>query len=770
MKKYLFQVILASVIGFSFLNQKAEANFSPLLDPKQIANFSEICYDASSIANIIMLFQTKMTVFAASSPGGQVSSALFSLAQYAQGFQDVCRLVIAIGTAKDTNGILRAAKVANSLTNRSLETYIDLYEDTTSFNDFLTGLKDDGGKGSRKQKLLNVANYNRALNFAFKWLPLDGIDANRVAQKKSKQLARAAMLDDMTNTIFGCRVPVVQLDKDSVRTPDGQVKSSEIQRNTVRQQRASLALNKSSAALPKIVTSLQGMIAEVSNTPEELRGALAVLNRFVREGTFVSVGYVPPASGSKLTNGEIGIRENKYAALQPEENPEQGIIPLKKRPKTEQVEDGSGVFYENKGTVDFAQCSKQQTTQSEKWLFLNPDIIADRFIKGEWIADSVRVCPAGERASLTNMKISSLSVTRDEELINRAVERAGKTLEDNCKAEDTNQILKDFQGTNSFRNENSGTNFYAPPNKCRTTESDLDNLTPLDGGSLATEIDTMADYMEYYNRAFSSFIKAEYSLALSENPISQGLNRSQRSLSGAMRSSDGSYGSQSRWQRNSGNEVSSEQMRFVNKWRNVSLCQLPSYLIRKYPDAKQLVEEPSTSPEEFAGLIRKCQLDERKVENNDQIFEDFFFALVDELFSLQNAKAEILAIDLRMGAFKPNAPQKPLGCYENSTAADITMAAAKTQILAVETMTELNEKIEELVELNIEQKRKNEEEAKRIEEVQMINLGKFRESRLRREVDSQDVLSNPNFNYGTIAPPVESSKSRDQKYGIEMFE
>ena len=753
-------------------SRSARADFTPLASPGTVANWASFCNDLNSVIQIITLFNQQVTLGGASSAAAPVTGGLIALAEQGQTISRICSLVIAAATAKDINGVLRAAQILNTLTYNSLEDQIDHFEAAMSFYDFATNLRDS--HQTSKQKALNVNNWSRVLNYSFATFNLDGIDARRKIVENTLRLDQAQGLEEMTDAVYGCRKAIAPLKSGEALLPDGPTKKATIDNLAKTMDKYGKIRDSAAGHVEKIQKILLKMLAEVSQ-PKELSNAAALVDTFTRKAFWVSVGYIPPTD-KKLEDGTTAVVPSPYQKYAPPNGsqPAGSAAAFPPRPASEIKKDTSNVFYKSKGTIlsGFCDISQQPTYQMELWAAANIDVLADRFIRGSTIADAVQACPLlGEAAALYSTPIAAFHPPLKENVIAKPAE-VSDAVEENCKLTNVKNLYKDLKDLKSLGNDPGfgGVDSYSQTN-CRPTATQEIRNTPITWEE-NENIQNFDQFVTYYNDKFNAYIDQNYALILSENAVFRGVQYAAGSFSKLAAGERDDIGTRNTWNANNGNQENPEQLRFFNAWRTYSLCSIPSYLARKYPDKKDLITNLG-KPENntaFDTLVLTCRADERKTASNKDIFRDMFVnGLAAELQILAQAKAEIFKADLKLGSFKSGSRRKPATCIEDSRPQDVNKVIAMAAIQNAETSQKLVDAMEAMNEQNRLNKAKAEAYAAEAEQRYLANITEIRAQQAREANMTADPMNNAAYSWGDIGPSMPQLSTRERVFGQESL-
>ena len=658
---------LTSVLaGFSAPEARSQGVF-PSLD-----SFQTLCYDTQAVGQIMLLYQSVIAGPAVVNPVGAAAPATglqFAASYMANTIPRICSLVVAVASAKDTEGVLRAARVANNVLDLQLDTALSIYDDTTSIYSFLARLAP--ATENSKEKLLNVNNHRRMLNFASrqvfpmvkKWSGSE-LSQQKVVRDINQARARAAQANTLRQQLAGCREPLKSSQPKAGRIEINGREYSFAKFNNLSSAQGKQAEKErlATAKARKFRSSILRMLEKVVRHPYEFVSAQTVLDRLFRSGYWVSVEY-RRANSTELTPPIIDTRGGVGNEI-------------------EIVEDRSKQEYVTQQGFSGAACSNEEGTRWQAWIMSNSNIINDKFIDPSFIADSVAVCP--QAFDLNNLELESIvSVTDDKWLATKAAE-ASQAQEKKCKFNTAAGVLGSLNNLRSLGGARGGLGadrrgLIDPGPLCPPSKPS--SIPPEGYVQDYRDLRTVADFIDYYNRAFALYIEAKTGVSVKENAVSRGgrsLARGINSLFGKERSTDGG-------------RFSSEQLGIISRWRSVTRCDNYKTLEDRYGKTfTDIYSNESTATQSdtargfaLAELIDRCRREESRPENNGVIFRDMFNGMFTELKTAAEAEREIVKFELEFGSYK-NTTFSDKGCSEPLKPMDLSRIGVGLQALKLE--------------------------------------------------------------------------------------
>ena len=764
---YFLALLVSGVLP---VTSRARADFAPLLNPNQVANLSEFCNDYQSVSQIILLFNSSVTLAAIGSPTAPVTAALMAVANKGDSVAKVCAVTLAAGTASNTAGALRATKIANQLYGLGLENQIRLFEDTTSMYDFATNLKNSNAP--LKEKLLNVNNYSRVLGYAFRNFPLDSIDARIEAQRLTKTSEQSLRLAEINEVLNGCRKAISPLQPGQVMLGGVVVGADILNKLTAQLQQNDIAQQRAAQQIALLARQVLKMLSSVITDPAEMRSAGAIVDSFIQKAFWVSVNYTPPPPGSPKMPGQVVVLPNEASQLQAPNTPAAqaaGVsaptnIGAQNRQKTITVEDKSQIFYTNPGLATYGVCNNPKATQMEYWMGSHTDALTDPFIKGEWIAAGVYICPlGGDQVALSSSPITAFTPVVSQKKLDKAVDKAAEAYNENCHAKSLQTLYANLSNLDGLHPNLAG-GLRSETEECpKLNQAQRDNLTPLEATTETLgNIRTMADFVKHYNDEFNNYINDHYDFTISESPLANTIRSQAAAVSNAL-ANDTGYTSSNANDPTDGLRMNPDQVNFIQNWRpdGIGICDIPATLKRRYgndgngvpPSTNDIISDPGKYDVQYKDLVRRCVQESKSSDSDQDIFQTMFTALIDQLQILTQAKAEILKVDLYSGAFRSNGTRKPQGCYETAKPADIALANAKSSALIIESIQDLKQIVSDM---NRATEQREKDAADRAEQMAATWLTAESTRARTEQIQAVGALnrlgSNEVFNYGAFAP------------------
>ena len=665
--------------------QRAKADFTPLGSASSVTQLREICDDIQSVVAIVQFYQDAFTVTAARDTQS-VSGITYSLAQRADMIPKICSLVMAVLTAKNTEGILRAARLANRLTSAGLDTQIDFAEDSISMFDFLSRLTKVQDNRDLKQKLLNVNNHARIVNYMQRY-NLFG-DGTEGAIRESVAIDRQKKMEEITTQLFeGCRKIIGKpVDPSKLQTPDGEVPFFTAQglltKSVEAVEEQSLALKD----IEKTQAAINKMLTKVIMEPDELESSSFILSKFVREGYWLSVGFIPPRNFSK-SEPVVEFVPEPYAANRPPDS-------VSKKLPIREERDMKDVFYNDQGSFDGAQCLRKNKSkyQAEAWLVSNVNWLTDPFLKGLSISKAVDVCPTSPDEALDGLQVSMIAPEiKDSGLAQSLATQAAKDFSEHCQKTDQAELAKKLEKLKALGDDDPAfSGLRVQVDNCKPTFEDDVRLKPITYVNIES-IKNMRDWMNHYSKQFSHWIETKYQLSLAENNVSSGVRNYVADPINKLFSGFYPNSRKSAWDPLAAQRLSPEQTRFYQDWRRFSFCTLPSTIKRRYPEKAELLKSMKNDSQEYLAIVKQCEFDESQPSANDTIFEDFMYGLIDSIERYHKARAVVLKTDLRVGAYKKGANLKnKRACDETLKPMDIATIQAKSNVFLFEEIADLH--------------------------------------------------------------------------------
>lgn len=755
-------LVLAGIAPLSTLpivpSPEARADFQQLGDASSVANLRELCDDIQAVTTIVRFYRKAFKISAARDTT-TFSGITASLVEEADYIPKMCTLIMAVLTARNTEGILRAARIASRIAGLGLENEIDFAEESIGMYDFASRLTKIKDNRDLKQKLLNVNNHARIVNFMQRWgLAGDGTEG---AKREAAAMDRQSKMVEITTKLFeGCRRPIFKpTDPSMVPTPDGEL--SPIQALLLFDKTDEAVKRRDGALVDanKAHETLNHMLAQIISDPTELESASYILAKFRREAFWLSVGYIPPTGDAKTAP------KSKFI---PNEHAEYGAGE-KIRELDHEEFDMTGVFYEDQGTSDASQCFRKNKDkyQAEAWLMNNTTVLIDRYIKSKEIAQAVEVCPGSPEEAIDGVNVDMVAPKNKDPGLAEAVAKINsKRVEDNCQKLDVAEHMKRLRKLKSLGDEPLETaELRVQQNDCKPTLEDEIRLTPItyvDNES----IKNMRDFMTYYNDKFAYWVETQYHMAIKENPVSNSLRNFVADPINEFMAGIFPNSKRSKWDPNDAKRLSDEQRKFYSDWRQFSFCSLPRTLEKRYPDEFETASKNmKDDPEALTSLIRKCKFDENQPAANDRIFEDFFRGMLASMEVFEKSRQTIMQTDLIMGAYRTGANLKnKKGCLEPLMPTDINMAMAKSVTVLFEEIADAHAFQREVQLKSDEEKAQAKEAAAQIQRIWAVTANMKKTTEAKSLLYRYDLNNGDNADYQGMMPSLIEQRVKEKRF------
>jgi hypothetical protein len=686
--KIFIKKITASLTAFffytSFLlipSHQARADFKPLADPNSVAAFQALCEDMGLVINLTRTYR-KLFKITSEANTQTVSGLAAYLADESDYIPKMCSLIMAVATASNTAGVLRAARIANQVAKLGLVNELDAIEDTIDIADFVQNLSKVKDSKDLKYKILNANNHARIIRYLQTWGGLtDGSDG--VAEMGAALDAQGQM-ENLAGQLFsGCKVPLKknQAPSNDIFDADGKKLSPQALRTI--ENKKTKALEVASEALAESNAAhklLNKMIAAVAVSPEELRSDSYMVNKFRTEAIWLSFGFLPPQSTNKV-GVDVVIQDCPKDEFRDTPRVKNGKLVICKQTSDKNA------YYANQGSIDGAQCSrdKKKEYDATAWMVKNMVILADRYYNYQSLSAALNVCPyGGVEAALGEFTIGGLKPEKNEDLAEKLKEANLRTLEENCQKKDRDEQFKQLGKLGPIGTDQWSYNVDSTEIKCKPTRQQrADSAETVYVKN--KNINNMRDLIKVYSERFEKFADYKYALHLTENPVSKGfryvVGNLERGLADLSSSS-----SISGWDDQAGLRTTSNQLDLIRSWKQFSSCHRPSTLKRRYPDEykKTYITDKDGQvrgvQRELNILLDKCLIDDVK-NPSGKIFEETFYAMMDATERYFNAQKSALEVDLRMGRYRGNYSDKDkVVCEQALNITDINLATAQATI------------------------------------------------------------------------------------------
>lgn len=661
---------------------------------QRIQELAVVCNFVDRISAVMTVLNQSAAIMA--------NGAAVSITATANVIPTVCNMVMAILSAKNLDGVLRAARMANRMAQTGHETSLDFIEDSV---DLAISLDEFGkSKASFVDKALNAGMYAKVLNYSFDYTSLQrasslnretGVVANRQTQ----------LIDDMkTNntctelTAVGKAEAASKAKKRKGETefPNGLIlKDEAVARHAKIQQKALAVINGGIDDKIKIMGhALMGMIQLVENRGTD---ALEVSGGIIRrildsESPYPAVGYnfEPVTAVLSEADGETRFEANdfcdKHDAVSDTSTPSaKAESEAARKHKCEafkkKIDMSHAVFSTSpKGivlTTTACNINNKKLYKLANFEAANVSNLANPHYDPLIVSSTAQVCGspnmdavqidallAGvERAPSTDDDGKTISPTiySDQD----AAADTKKQTEDmvnTCVSGASEAALKRFNSIQGF-GPSADNAFEAdwkqqvgcqPRNAEETarTKGDLDKVSYQ---QFSKNFSTVGMWRKYYNEEINSYISRKY-----KGIADTGLARAIRGVrpEDALAPADTSYGQSNKWNntQDTWNNPTSHVRALKSELGLISLCSLPSTLKRLNRDneynMKTINGEGEHAKEDLLKLIASCR---NTTEGQVDQFVDIFNRYIEEIGALKMEQAEarqnLFATDVIFGAY-----------------------------------------------------------------------------------------------------------------------
>ena len=735
-----------------------------------------------------------------------LTSGPLAIIAEAESIPQMCQLAMAILSAKNLDGVLRAGRMANRMYVKSDTAMFDFIEDSV---DLAVSLDEFGkSKDSNIDKALNAGMYAKVLNYAFDYTPLEKA-STRAKESAAVSSRQTQLIADMklNNTCLALSTSAkeeaakkAEARKGFVDLPNGlDMKEEEAKRLFGRQEKATATLNGAGVERMKILgASLMTMIQRV-----ETRGAdaLEVSGEIIRrlidaEQPYPAVGYNFAWVTTKLkkTDGDITQEENDFcnkAAKDPTDAAGQKDSETERKRKCQEIKDRVDMrraFYASSraGVVD-DPCDEAGKSIYKLELFEARNItsLADPNFDPRVVAETVRVCGAGSfsqvpidrlvagRERSGNLKEPNLysdedAAARDKELIRQS--------QDSCIEGASTRALKRFNSIKSFgpSADNALEADWKSQVGCQSMTREELTRQKKDGGlvryqQFSQDFSTAGDWEDYYNQKLNEFIKLKFK-GFADTSVARSL-RGVKKIDNALAPDDTSFGGGNKWSSGeaSWNNPTDNVRRMRGEMGLVSLCELKSRLLRDYPDKKDIINgDNGATPRQLLELIQQCRNErEGTIDDYQDIFSTYLQALYDEKEALARARADLFEIDVLFGAYVgATGVRKAVEC--NS----VRSTQLNTQ-LANSIMGSVAGTVLDLYKLELQRDLERSDQDRAIDETNQKLQREMRERVKERQRGSTVIEIKKDPSTSTMYPAGEITKkaqeSVDPKYGPKAF-
>jgi len=659
------------------------------LGSQQVNDMALFCNYTDKVLAVMNVLKTA----AAANPDPRgANSTTFYLISKAEEIPQMCNVVMAILSAKNLDGVLRAARMANRAYVKRDDTALDFIEDSV---DLAVTLDEFGkSKDTPLDKALNAGMYARVLNYAFKYSPLErqGTRMREVTTAASRQ---TQLINDMklNNQCLALstsekqdQAKVQAAKKDYIRMPNGlEIKTTEVRRLMRRQQAALDIINGNAASqLKTLATSLMSMIQLVDTRGSD---SLEVSGEIIRrildtDKPYPAVGY----DASKVTqviekkDGETTFVENDICNKQTNDtnDPEARKISDADRKRKCQLfkerVDLSKAYYRTSSNGLTSACSdaSAKTNKLEIWEARNIAVLADPNFDPRVLSSASDICADGNFDNVQiNMLVAGMErrgkntkqplIYSDKDAEN-AEKKRQKDAQDDCIDGASKKALKRFNSLNSFGSsaDNPAIADWKTQSGCAPmTKADLvrskQDGDPVRYESFAENFKTVKEWRNYYNGTVNNYIAAKYK-GIEDTETARDL-RGTRRIDNALEPESSGFGNENEW--NTGDSTWNNPLAKIRRLQGelglVSLCELPSYLKRHYPDKQDMIDGAGGEDADAKGLLiltQQCRNEqEGQVGDYLDIFNSYMEAIHDVKLSLADARRQLFDIDVLLGSY-----------------------------------------------------------------------------------------------------------------------
>jgi hypothetical protein len=663
-------------------------NFQSLGDQlggQRVEELAIFCNYVDRINSVMSVLQKAAAVQTATSVG--LAHALIS---QAESIPMMCNLAMAILSAKNLDGVLRAARMANRMYSLGQQGNLDFIEDSV---DLAISLDEFGkSKDSNIDKALNAGMYAKVLDYAFKYTSLQ--KSSSLAKETAVVSSRQTQLIADMKTNNQCLELSTSGKQDQANESLKEVgvvelangflmKTSEATRLMSKQQKALALLNGSGIEHIKILgASLMNMIQTVEHRGTD---ALEVSGEIIRrlidsEQPYAAVGYdfsrVTPVLTKK--DGEIRFEENDFcnkAAVDGSDPEGQKISEDTRKRKCKLFKEKVNMkqaYYKDSEKGRVSPCGDTNKNQYKLELFeaRNIPLLADPNYDPRVLSTVSLVCQKGSFDSIQiNQLLAGLEKAQtkkdearlytDEDAANLEKKKQSE-MQDNCVEGASAAALKRFNSLrgfgpsadNAFEADWKSQVGCAPANRETLAKAKKDGET-VKYQKFSQDFSTVRKWRDFYNTRLNDYISTTYK-GIEDSSFAQSL-RGTKKMENALAPDDTSYGNGNKWSegQDTWNDPLPKIRRLQSELGLVSLCELPTYLTRKYPDKKEVINGTETSdPKALLQLIQQCRNEqEGNVNDYFDIFDTYVTALYDEKVALAQARADLFDIDVMFGAY-----------------------------------------------------------------------------------------------------------------------
>ncbi len=619
-----------------------------------------------------------------------LTSGPLAIIAEAESIPQMCQLAMAILSAKNLDGVLKAGRMANRMYVKSDTAMFDFIEDSV---DLAVSLDEFGkSKDSNIDKALNAGMYAKVLNYAFDYTPLEKA-STRAKESGVVSSRQTQLIADMklNNTCLALSTSAkeeaakkAEARKGFVDLPNGlDMTEEEAKRLFKRQEKAMATLNGAGVERMKILgASLMSMIQRV-----ETRGAdaLEVSGEIIRrlidaEKPYPAVGYNFAAVAAKLkkTDGTITQEENDFcnkAANDPTDAAGKKASEDERKRQCKGVKekvDMRPAFYaSSRAGVVGNPCDDAGKSLYKLEIFEAKNIpaLADPNYDPRVVAETVRVCGDGNfdeipidrlvagRERSGNREEPNLYSDDDAKALDKETIRQSQ---DSCIEGASSQALKRFNGIRSFgpSADSAAEADWKSQVGCQTmTREDLARQKK-DGGRVryqqfSQDFSTAGAWGDYYNQKVTEFVSLKFK-GFADTGVARSL-RGVKKIDNALAPDDTSFGGGNKWSSGeaSWNSPTDNVRRMRGEMGLVSLCELKSRLLRDYPGKKDIINgENDATPRQLLELIQQCRNErEGTIDDYQDIFSLYLESLYDEKEALAKARADLFEIDVLFGAY-----------------------------------------------------------------------------------------------------------------------
>lgn len=780
------------------------------LGGKRVEQLALACNYVDRIQAVVAILRSSAAIATATTgmPAWIVSTA--------DSIPNFCNLTMAILSAKNLDGVLRAARMANGIVQGAAENSLDFIEDSVDLALTLDAFR--SSKSSTIDKALNAGMYGRVLNYAFN-IP-GGYNLRRntslVAEIGMAGGRQAQLIADqkLNNTCVemsqdGDRdiLKKAEKDKDYLEMPNGLLlKDADLARILRKQQRSMAIINGGAQAQIRMLgQAILGMIAHV-----ERRGADAIevsgsiIRRIIdRESPYVAVGYDYSSERVKpeLSPADAAIRFEanemckKHDAVTDKTNPnakrDSDIARGRKCEEFKKKISLKPAFYKEspKGKVGVAvACAEANKNIYRLDLFtaINQHELANPYYHPLEVAGSVTVC--GRNVNQDSVRIESLLTGSertgmeadqsadgkyasgpysDEEVKARDKARAEDETND-CLASASMRSVKAFNSIrgfgpsadNAFEADWKRLSGCKPKTQADVTRGRKDNEA-VAYNQFSVDFSTVGKWKAYYNDKINNEISGHYK-GVKDTAAARWF-RGARPISGLTPPKNG-YDGGTMWNRGEDdwNQPTENVRRLQTDLGLISLCNIPSYLKKLYRSDEQLKiinQEDGFKAQDLHNLVLRCGVEQ---EGTVDSYQDIFRKYVEEIASIKlaysEAEADVFQANVKFGSFVGSSGiRKEVECNSMRSVEATSILTANILSGLYQTTLDIYSR-QTLAEMA-----KNDEEIKKLQALSDQEIQDILQANQAKRTSSPILLNNDESQESKL-PPIKVDENKDREF------